>query len=500
MMGAGGIALRALVDEPSLHLRALVSHPQQGQIRWAATSELADPTPFLEGGELLLTTGLAAADWAQEWDGYVERLQRRGVVAIGFGVGLSHPSVPQRLIEACRRQQVSLLEVPHATTFVAISRRTAQLLEQHEQARTRQAVAAQQRLTASAAREDESELLRVLAEALGGGAQILDADGVPIERATGSAVPDPESVAILVQRMRPQGLHAAASAAGPHGTTVVHPLGHAPRPQSYLAVWTPGPLDHAARGTVTTAAALLSLVDTSIRARRHTYQRLVAVALERLFEGDVRAAEVLLEATAGDHEPALSLPPRIRVLLASGTSAQVEDAVRFVHSGATGGKVHALGALRGDRLCVVAAPRDARALAPQLAERGLQVGVGSLQVVAQAPRSLDSAANALVATSPAAPVVRWDDLVGQGVLALVGPRAAHRFAQSFLGSVAEDEELLETLRSYLSHHGSRGAVALDLGIHRNTVRNRLATIEQALGRNLADPSARVDAWVALQSL
>ncbi|NUT52114.1 MAG: PucR family transcriptional regulator, partial [Saccharothrix sp.] len=28
-------------------------------VAWAHSTELADPTPFLEGGELLLTTGIA---------------------------------------------------------------------------------------------------------------------------------------------------------------------------------------------------------------------------------------------------------------------------------------------------------------------------------------------------------------------------------------------------------------------------------------------------------
>ena len=43
-------------------------------VRWVATSELLDPAPFLEGGEILLTTGLETRGWRREWDGYVSRL------------------------------------------------------------------------------------------------------------------------------------------------------------------------------------------------------------------------------------------------------------------------------------------------------------------------------------------------------------------------------------------------------------------------------------------
>ena len=35
-------------------------------VRWVHISELADPTPWLSGGELLLTTGLQLGDDAQQ--------------------------------------------------------------------------------------------------------------------------------------------------------------------------------------------------------------------------------------------------------------------------------------------------------------------------------------------------------------------------------------------------------------------------------------------------
>ena len=59
--------------------------------------------------------------------------------------------------------------------------------------------------------------------------------------------------------------------------------------------------------------------------------------------------------------------------------------------------------------------------------------------------------------------------------------------------------LVETLRSFLAHHGSQVQVSADLGVHRNTVRSRVRQIEQALGRSLAEPQTRVDAWIALRS-
>lgn len=80
---------------------------------------------------------------------------------------------------------------------------------------------------------------------------------------------------------------------------------------------------------------------------------------------------------------------------------------------------------------------------------------------------------------------------------LDGERAA-AFATSYLAPLAGDQELIRTLESFLRHHGSRLGVAGELGVHRNTVRNRLAHIETALNGSLDDPQTRVNAWIALQ--
>src|SRR5690606_32157374 len=123
-------------------------------IRWVATSELPDPTPFFQGGELLLTTGLQMASWTTEWQDYVQALVRSGTVGVGFGTGVNHATVPRRLVSACRRAGLNLIEVPRPTPFVAISHRVSRLLMEEEQASAGEALEFQRRLTAAAARPD----------------------------------------------------------------------------------------------------------------------------------------------------------------------------------------------------------------------------------------------------------------------------------------------------------------------------------------------------------
>lgn len=82
------LSLRALALEP-----VATPHPD-AEARWVTTSELPNPSQFLEGGEILLTTGLVERS-DEDWELFVGRMLEAGVVAVGFGVGLSHPSVPR---------------------------------------------------------------------------------------------------------------------------------------------------------------------------------------------------------------------------------------------------------------------------------------------------------------------------------------------------------------------------------------------------------------------
>ncbi|MDQ2676256.1 MAG: PucR family transcriptional regulator ligand-binding domain-containing protein, partial [Actinomycetota bacterium] len=88
----------SLLSDCGLELAA-GSHGGDGAVRWVATSEHVDPTPWLSGGEVLLTTGYNL-DTPAKQRAYVARLAKHGVAALGFGVGFDHPSVPDALLEA----------------------------------------------------------------------------------------------------------------------------------------------------------------------------------------------------------------------------------------------------------------------------------------------------------------------------------------------------------------------------------------------------------------
>src|SRR3954452_5885638 len=92
------LPLRALLGELELEIAAGEAGLDRAG-RWGDISEAADPTPWLSGGELLLTTGLQLGD---EPERYVARLAEHGLAGLGFGVGFSPQRIPPAALGGVR--------------------------------------------------------------------------------------------------------------------------------------------------------------------------------------------------------------------------------------------------------------------------------------------------------------------------------------------------------------------------------------------------------------
>ena len=62
-------------------------------VRWVHISELLDPTPWLSGGELLLTTGMQLESAKRQRE-FVARLADHQLAGLGVGTGFAHAEVP----------------------------------------------------------------------------------------------------------------------------------------------------------------------------------------------------------------------------------------------------------------------------------------------------------------------------------------------------------------------------------------------------------------------
>src|SRR6266508_3425131 len=144
------VTLNSLIRQPSLGLTVLAglagTRSLDREISWVHTSELIDPTPYLQGGELLLSVGmwLGRDSGGADVSAYVERLVRAGVVGLGFGVGLMHDVTPRPLVKAAAARGLPLVEVPEQTPFITISRLVWEALAADQYAEVTRTFQAQQ--------------------------------------------------------------------------------------------------------------------------------------------------------------------------------------------------------------------------------------------------------------------------------------------------------------------------------------------------------------------
>src|SRR5437588_5451936 len=109
------LTLSSLVEEVGLGF--LTGHnAADAPIRWVHISELLDPTPWLSGGELLLTTGIQLRTEDEERE-YMRRLVRHQLAGLGFGTGLAHEAVPEAIVDEAALLDFPLFEVPYAMPF-----------------------------------------------------------------------------------------------------------------------------------------------------------------------------------------------------------------------------------------------------------------------------------------------------------------------------------------------------------------------------------------------
>jgi purine catabolism regulator len=115
------LTVASLIGELGLKLVA-GQESADAQVRWVHSTELADPTPWLKGGELLLTTGMQLPGPKLQRE-LIERLADHRIAGLGFGVGFAHKRVPAALVTAARKRGFPLFEVPYELPFIAITER-----------------------------------------------------------------------------------------------------------------------------------------------------------------------------------------------------------------------------------------------------------------------------------------------------------------------------------------------------------------------------------------
>jgi purine catabolism regulator len=473
------------------------------EVRWVAVSELADPTPWLEGGDLLLTTGMSIVDDAEMTADYVGRLVAADVAALGFGVGLTHHEIPATLVTAAERAGLPLLEVPQPVPFVALSKAVSRLLSAEEYAESAASFECQRRLIRAAladASGQVGELISVLGRHVGGFALHLDAGGDVVSAGPAAAAARASQLGGEIDRLRPRGLLASSSMATADEHVVIVPIGLRGAADGFLVVGSAKPLRAADQAVMNLAVSLLSwevsrpaVMDEGMDPWRRL---LIGVAAARGLD-----EELLAQVGLAQLRPAGAVAMAWR----AGPGRQVPDGVLAAANSVAGSVLcrRPDGDLEGfapiDEEGRLPAALHALAATAEVASVGVSC-VLDLRVGANVRQAVDQAARAAAAGTGIQP---FQALPSRGLTSLIDADTTSSWAVGYLGdllAVPEGAELMETLTAWLDQHGQVDAAAQRLGIHRHTVRHRVRRAEAVLGRSLDDAAVRADLWFALESV
>jgi DNA-binding PucR family transcriptional regulator len=142
------------------------------------------------------------------------------------------------------------------------------------------------------------------------------------------------------------------------------------------------------------------------------------------------------------------------------------------------------------------------ALAPLAASRpGVVIGIGrAVSAIADAHHSLRDAELAVARAGRGSDgrVVRFEDFdLGTFMVSEIAPERLAPKVDEILSVLQANPPLHEAVTAYFAHDLDIAASALSLHMHRNSLRYRLARVEQLLGRSLKQPATIAAVYVAL---
>lgn len=480
--------LSQLLEIPSLGLTLLQSGPGDPELSWVSITELLSLTDYLEGGEIILTTGLSLGADDAGWLDFVAGLSRARVAAIGFGIGVNHDTVPLPLVRAASTYRVALFEIPLPVPFIAVTKAVAGLLRTDELRAARSALQVQLRLLDSARdAQDPAEVL----------ASISQATGRQLALYSG-----PDRVLASTQGFEPE--HAELVSLDSDGSL-------------RLAIAGSGPLTPEGSSVIAAGAMALGLSLRSDRASDRAERERWELLTGRILSGDFPVA------TAAALAPGVELPDEFRVIAVQGAPEDISSWRAEPRLGIER-LISATEELAGGlaRAWQIIASEAREAAATRIAQHGLDCVIGRPAPAASVPVSARSAASR-VSDLPGRASLYAEPRRAQAILAdrdapfleailslrAADPSGAIALSREVLGPLGgpsgsepaepDREVLLATLRALFHSDGQRGPAAAALGIHRNTLRDRVTRIERLTGRSLASPEDRAELWFALRT-
>ncbi len=474
------LRLGDLLGETELGLTLRTGPPEAGArpVEGAAVVEVPDPSRWIAPGWVLLTAGVrleGLPDANQR--ALVAECDEARIAAIAFGIGPVFDDLPAALVDEGAKRGFPILAVPTTTPFMDVVRYVDGAIIGADAPLFRR-LASLQRFVVDALREPEPEAAVVerLARFLDASVAVLGPSGAP-EMSHGRAPFE----ALW------RGVEGPVEADGWHA--VATPLaGRAGDPPRWLLLASPrtGFIGTLAKRAAEMTAPLLVATE---RLKEVAHEQELAVRgalLDEALAPNADTASLAARAAAFD----LDFSEPARVVLARG-----DPGVRRheLHEALTG-VPHLLSEHEGFAVALVQAP-------PERLMEALQpcAGIGRpISGMAAARESLRDAELALERATTEETVVAFEQFdLGTLLLSEAAPERLEPKVAAIAAILRENPSLHEALVAYFDHDLDVTAAARGLHLHPNSLRYRLAKIEEQLGSPLKRPATIAELHIAL---
>lgn len=487
------------------------------RVRWLHVIELVDTQGLLQGGELILATGIAFPQSPEEIAQYVDALADQGIAGLAIELGRRFASVPPAMVRACNRRHLPLIAFRREVPFVKVTEAAHSIILMGQRRLLQVTAAAHERFTElTSAEAPMEELVRAAAELAGG--QVVFAN--LMHQVLALHAPD-GSTEDLLNRWNRKAFTLTRS----FGTqvddadqTVVTPVEVRGRQRGRLVLFATGPPDRAQVTVIERAAAALGM-----RLLLEDDDVVVANAHRTVLEGIISGRSGSVEAMHA-RAAALGRPTRGRHYLPVVVVSAGRDLRWVVNRALDEARLDGLAAQMGpDRWGVLLLLKNEQ-FEPALAtfaasvrelcrgagmERPVVARGGLVSALADVRHSFSEAVDVALASRAAGTprnqkdIYSIEDVKLRGLLyTLRNDARLQAFVERMLGPLLHRDTLdggdwVRTLGVYLRFQGNKSLTAQELGVSRPTLYERLGRIQRLLRVDLDDPEWSTSLYAAI---
>ncbi|MFF3570849.1 PucR family transcriptional regulator [Nocardia jiangxiensis] len=494
--------LRSLLAMTDLGLELVTGEEELDRfVRWVVTQDLPDPSRYLSGGELVLT-GMQWRSGPQDSETFVAALARSKAAALATG-DARYGAPPEDVVQACRKYRIPLFRVDERVAFATVTERITRMLSTGRAADLTAILDRHRQLVSGTGL---GSVLDLIERDLDMRCWVMSTTGRVV---AGPVEPPPARTVteFLSARRLP---HVVRTGPRPYSLFAVDEFGTS-RVADWLLVFDSDCSDwpEQRRALAGELAAIVSLERVRNDDRQRAEGRL-AEELVQLIVSDAKPAEIIsrLELTG------LGVTDSYVAVAAAAEDVLRPRELRALLREILYGRTPAAGLVDGEAIALIPADAAARTeigsalrtLEPGLGGIRLSIGVSGIvdgEGLRGAVEEARYARRMAAGRGRAGALVGHDELATHMMLLASVPDEVRRMFRLRLLDplVTYDQDngadLVHTLQIFLQTNGSWTRSAELLHLHVNTLRYRIARIEELTGRDLSRLEDRVDFFLAL---